>query len=140
MNSDIHWFGFHTDHDFAYLLRLLSAQPIASTETQFIKDLSLFFPNFYDLKTIADMSFGIFRSGLAALSEMLEVYRDDDCKHQAGSDSKITSKCFFALLKRGDGSIDACKGYIFGLDESVEKVLPAIVFGSDHSTQNSSRR
>jgi CCR4-NOT transcription complex subunit 7/8 len=123
MNSDIHWYGFHTDHDFAYLLKMLSAQPIPSTETQFVQDLSLIFPNFYDLKTIADMSFGIYRGSLAALSEKLSVYRDDECAHQAGSDSKITAKCFFALQKIGDGSIEACKGDIYGLNQSVKTVL-----------------
>ena len=24
MNKDIHWYGFHTDHDFAYLLRMFT--------------------------------------------------------------------------------------------------------------------
>lgn len=24
MNPDMHWYGFHTDHDFAYLLRLVT--------------------------------------------------------------------------------------------------------------------
>lgn len=24
MNKDTHWYGFHTDHDFAYLLRIFS--------------------------------------------------------------------------------------------------------------------
>jgi CCR4-NOT transcription complex subunit 7/8 len=24
MNKDIHWYGFHTDHDFSYLLKLLA--------------------------------------------------------------------------------------------------------------------
>jgi CCR4-NOT transcription complex subunit 7/8 len=24
MNKDIHWYGFHTDHDFAYMLRMFS--------------------------------------------------------------------------------------------------------------------
>ncbi len=139
MNTDIHWYGFHTDHDFAYLLKMFSAQPIASTEAQFVQDLSLIFPNFYDLKTIADMSFGLFRSGLATLSEQLGVTRDDDCQHQAGSDSKITARCFFELLNRGDGSVEACKGDIFGLNESVKTVLQTnTIF--DKSTQGSSRR
>ena len=24
LNKDIHWFGFHTDHDFAYLLKIFT--------------------------------------------------------------------------------------------------------------------
>lgn len=60
----------------------------------------------------------MFRSSLANLSEKLSVERDDDCEHQAGSDSKITAKCFFALKRIGDGSVENCKGDIFGLTPS----------------------
>jgi len=90
---------------------------IPQTESQFLTDLTLIFPNFYDIKVIADVSMGMFRSSLAILSERLGVYRDDDCEHQAGSDSKITAKCFFELKKYGD-FIEACKGDIFGLSKS----------------------
>ena len=81
MNRDIHWYGFHTDHDFAYLLKLLSCQPIASSEKQFMSDLCLIFPNIYDVKAIADMSLGLFRSGLSSLCDKLQVYREDNCQH-----------------------------------------------------------
>lgn len=64
------------------------------------------------------MSMGMFRGSLASLSDRLGVYRDDDCEHQAGSDSKITAKCFFELKKLGDNCIDACKGEIFGINRS----------------------
>jgi len=73
MNKDVHWYGFHTDHDFAYLLKLLAGQPIANSEKQFLSDLSLIIPNFYDIKVIADQTFGMFRSSLANLSEKLGV-------------------------------------------------------------------
>lgn len=64
------------------------------------------------------MSMGMFRGSLASLSDRLGVYRDDDCEHQAGSDSKITAKCFFELKKFGDNCIEACKGEIFGINRS----------------------
>lgn len=54
MNSDIHWYGFHTDHDFAYLLRMLSGQTLPADEMSFFKELSYLFPSFYDIKFIAD--------------------------------------------------------------------------------------
>ena len=115
MNRDITWYGFHTDHDFAYLLRMISGLQIASTETQFLSDLSLVFPNFYDIKVIADVYFGMYRGSLAYLCDRLGVTRDDDNEHQAGSDSRITAKCFFELKKSIDGDIDSCKGDIYGL-------------------------
>ena len=81
LNKDIHWYGFHTDHDFAYLLRIFTGQLLPMVESQFMKDLSLIFPNFYDIKVIADMSYGFFRSSLQSLAEKLHVTRDDDCEH-----------------------------------------------------------
>jgi CCR4-NOT transcription complex subunit 7/8 len=137
MNSDIHWYGFHTDHDFAYLLRLLTAQPIASSETQFLSDLSLIFPNFYDVKEIADMSMGGYRGGLASLCENLGVYREDDCAHQAGSDSKITAKAFFALKKFGEASIESCKGDIYGLSKTDKNTFLPTIGGSSHKSESS---
>jgi len=81
MNRDVHWFGFHTDHDFAYLLKMFSAQPIPATEKQFMADLSLIFPSIYDVKAIADMSMGIYRGSLSSLCDKLQVEREDDCQH-----------------------------------------------------------
>lgn len=81
MNKDIHWHGFHTDHDFAYLLKLLAGQPIPNLESQFLSDLLLIFPNYYDSKLIADHSLGLFRGSLASLAERLGVEREDDCEH-----------------------------------------------------------
>ena len=80
------------------------------------------------------MSFGIYRGSLSALCEKLGVYREDDCAHQAGSDSKITAKSFFALLKIGDGSIEACKGDIYGLTQSIKTVLKTKISAGDYST------
>ena len=99
MNKDLHWFGFHTDLDFAYLLKLFTGTLLPDTERSFLDNVSLLFPNFYDLKSIADLSFGSFRGSLGSLSERLGVIRDDKCEHQAGSDSRLTSKCFFQIMK-----------------------------------------
>lgn len=97
VNPDIYWYGFHTDHDFAYLLKILTGLSIPKSQDQFLTDLSLVFPNFYDVKVIADNYFGMFRSSLSALSDKLGVLRDDNQQHQAGSDSKLTSRCFYQL-------------------------------------------
>ena len=81
MSRDTQWYGFHTDHDFAYLLKLISGLPIAQTEVQFLSDLSLIFPNFYDIKVMAEMYYGMYRGSLSYLSDMLGVKRDDDQEH-----------------------------------------------------------
>jgi hypothetical protein len=46
-----------------------------------MQDLNYVFPNLYDIKLIADMSWGLFRGSLGTLSDKLGVYRDDDCEH-----------------------------------------------------------
>lgn len=97
MNRDTHWYGFHTDHDFGYLYRIITGINLPYEEKHFLDELLVIFPNFYDIKVIADNSLGVYRGSLATLSERLGVVRDDDCEHQAGSDSKITAKCFMEL-------------------------------------------
>jgi hypothetical protein len=79
------------------------------------------FPKFYDVKLIADQAFGLFRGSLLSLSERLGVYRDDNCEHQAGSDSKITAKCFFELKKLANNLIPYCRGEIYGLISNNQK-------------------
>jgi hypothetical protein len=46
-----------------------------------MNELQTIFPNYYDIKVIADASMGLFRGSLASLSDRLGVYRDDDCEH-----------------------------------------------------------
>jgi hypothetical protein len=55
MNRDIHWYGFHTDHDFGYLQRTLTGIELPFEEKQFLDELFILFPNFYDIKVIADI-------------------------------------------------------------------------------------
>lgn len=78
MNKDLHWYGFSTDHDFAYLHRILSGLPVPTTENQFLTDLSLLFPNIYDIKVLADRSFGVYRGSLSYLCDKLNVNRMDE--------------------------------------------------------------
>jgi CCR4-NOT transcription complex subunit 7/8 len=80
-NKDVHWYGFHTDHDFAYLQRMLSGNPIPKSESQFLQELSSTFPSFYDIKLVADVALGLFRGSLGSLSDRLGVFRDDSCEH-----------------------------------------------------------
>jgi len=100
-NPDVVWYGFHTDHDFAYLLKLISGERIPSQgPSQFMKTLKLYFPQVLDVKVMAEsvMTNG-FRGGLSKLACSLGVTRDDQIEHQAGSDSKLTARCLFALIE-----------------------------------------
>lgn len=82
-------------------------------------DLQVTFPNCYDIKFVADIALGTFRGSLTSLSDRLGVFRDDDCEHQAGSDSKITAKCFFELKRICEDVINQSQGQIFGLSKSI---------------------
>jgi len=63
-----------------------------------MKTLNLYFPQVLDVKVIAEniMASG-FRGGLNKLAYSLGVTRADQNEHQAGSDSKLTAQCLFAL-------------------------------------------
>ena len=66
-NSDTVWYGFHTDHDFAYLNRLITGSSIPNTEAAFLNELKIVFPNYYDIKVIAEHHEGLYRGSLATL-------------------------------------------------------------------------
>jgi CCR4-NOT transcription complex subunit 7/8 len=112
----VHWFGFHTDHDFAYLYRVLKGADLPMQENQFLDDVVNYFPNIYDVKIMADYHLKGFRSSLQQLAQILGVTRDDNCEHQAGSDSKITAKCFFELKQREPALVSMTHGDILGFN------------------------
>ncbi len=114
LNKEMHWYGFHTDHDFAYLLRLCSGEMLPQAESKFLKSLKMYFPNIYDVKIMADPPYG-YKSSLYNLSMILQVLRDDSAEHQAGSDSKLTARCFFELKKQDETLLDSYHGEIYGL-------------------------
>jgi hypothetical protein len=89
------------------------------SENQFLDEVARYFPNIYDVKIMADFQIrGGFRSSLLALSEKLEVTRDDNCEHQAGSDSKITAKCFIEMMKQDEKILHNISGDILGFSRS----------------------
>ena len=53
-NPNVHWYGFHTDHDFAYLLHTFSGASLPEDDKQFLLDLKTVIPSYYDIKVIAD--------------------------------------------------------------------------------------
>lgn len=57
LNKEVTWYGFHTDHDFAYLLKLVKGDYLPNTENQFLDEVAIYFPNIYDVKIIANLYF-----------------------------------------------------------------------------------
>eukprot|EP01017_Pseudomicrothorax_dubius_P044435 TRINITY_DN7505_c0_g1_i3.p1 TRINITY_DN7505_c0_g1~~TRINITY_DN7505_c0_g1_i3.p1 ORF type:complete len:253 (-),score=49.62 TRINITY_DN7505_c0_g1_i3:532-1290(-) len=51
-NEEVRWITFHPAFDFAYLMKLLSGTNLPQAEHEFDKELSVYFPTFYDVKYI----------------------------------------------------------------------------------------
>lgn len=66
MNNNITWISHSGGYDFAYLLRLITDRPLPNNREEFLGDLNIFFPNYYDLDLINQrLNFQIFMlSGL----------------------------------------------------------------------------
>ena len=98
LNPDIYWISYHGSYDFGYLLKLLTNENIPKIEDEFIKQLSLYFNNYYDVKILVKDLDYYFNGGLNKLIYKLGVSRKGEM-HQAGSDSLATIESFFTLKK-----------------------------------------
>jgi len=108
-----HWIGFHTDHDFAYLLALLSGEDLPTDVPDFFYSLGTYVSTFHDLKVISERCADLQRGSLNKLAEQLCVSRDEgSIQHTAGSDSKLTARCFFALTGR-ESILEECENMIY---------------------------
>ncbi|OLQ16598.1 CAF1 family ribonuclease family protein [Cryptosporidium hominis] len=99
LNPKVKWISFHGCYDFAYLVKILSSQPLPETETNFIELVKALFPTLYDLKFILKQLSSLSHlSSLQKLSEHLKIQRIG-IAHQAGSDALVTCCTFFKLFK-----------------------------------------
>jgi CCR4-NOT transcription complex subunit 7/8 len=95
LNDNVKWISFHSGYDFAYLLKVLSCQPLPDDDSEFFELLRLFFPCLFDLKHMM-RSCQSLRGGLQQLADDLKVARIGP-QHQAGSDSLLTCMAFFKM-------------------------------------------
>lgn len=95
--DDIRWISFQGGYDFGYLLKLISGEALPSSEREFFETLGLFFPNFWDVKFLVELTEHL-SGGLDAIAQMLGVQRFGQ-KHQAGSDALLTLHVFFRLQR-----------------------------------------
>lgn len=74
MNKEVKWISFHGSYDFGYLLKLLTCQPLPSSEPQFFELLHDFFPSLYDIKYILQNCPNLDSSiSLQKVAELLDV-------------------------------------------------------------------
>lgn len=108
LNSDIVWVSFHSIYDFAYLVKIMTFNPMPATEIEFKKFMKIIFPNFYDLKVLFP------KKGLQEIANDLGITREG-IMHQAGSDSHLTSMIFWELKKQNE-KLNDCKNRLFGIE------------------------
>lgn len=89
------WISFHSGYDFGYLVRLLTAMSLPTSEEQFFEWLRTWFPYCYDIKFMMRASKSL-KGGLQEVADDLGVTRIGT-SHQAGSDSLLTASTFFRM-------------------------------------------
>lgn len=139
LNPDVRWIAFHSGYDFAYLLKLVTNNQLPHKESEFFDILHIFFPYIYDIKYLMK-SCDTLKGGLSQVAEDLGVPRIGPA-HQAGSDSLLTSFCFFKMMSTFfENNLDDPRyiGIVFGLggtgsekegytSESIDNVVAAVV-------------
>eukprot|EP01138_Halocafeteria_seosinensis_P010989 gb/GECG01011224.1/.p1 GENE.gb/GECG01011224.1/~~gb/GECG01011224.1/.p1 ORF type:complete len:204 (+),score=16.48 gb/GECG01011224.1/:1-612(+) len=143
---NVKWISFHSGYDFGYLLKvrdimgtdfqvpkdvvllsnnlqLLTCQALPEDEHSFFSLLSRYFPYIYDIKQLMRSVDGL-QGGLNRVAEDLGVDRVGP-KHQAGSDSLLTSAVFFAMSERFFESNVEKKGFtgsLYGLKNPFNQI------------------
>jgi len=120
LNDDIHWISFHGIYDFAYFLRCITNLPLPDNEHSFFETLKIYFPNYFDIRFLVRYN-EEFRGSLSRLGQELNISRIGT-KHQAGSDSLITSEIFFKLVKEflHEDATKTDKNILFGIGAGLE--------------------
>lgn len=134
LTDDVHWISFHSGYDFAYLIKMLTSNPLPEGEDQYRKLVELFFPSLLDVKYLWRHANGLVRKGaigshatsiltnLGTKSGLQDLADELGCQrvgtsHTAGSDAWLTGAVFWELRKKifsGDVPKDM-NGQMWGL-------------------------
>ncbi|KAL1878809.1 hypothetical protein VTK73DRAFT_7462 [Phialemonium thermophilum] len=135
--DNVRWISFHGGYDFGYLTKLLICRQLPNDEVEFDQIMKLYFPSTYDVKHLMKHAIKLHnsgmltpndpsvaeilqkfehKSGLENIAETLKIKRVGSA-HQAGSDSLLTGRVFFALREKiFNGEIsDDHLGKVWGL-------------------------
>jgi len=117
------WVSFHGSYDFAYLLKLLINENLPTSESEYIRLLGCYFPNYYDIRILIKDIDTYFHGGLNKLIYELDIKRKG-IKHQAGSDSIATIEAYHKLIENGSINMKKLK--------KLKNVLYGIGIGRDN--------
>lgn len=95
LSEDIVWLSFHSSYDFAYLSKILLNSNLPANQTEFLRNLELLFPNFFDVKFLLRKT-TMLKKGLQEIADEFGLNRIG-IQHQAGSDSILTRDVFFRV-------------------------------------------
>eukprot|EP01061_Rhynchopus_euleeides_P016461 TRINITY_DN27745_c0_g1_i1.p1 TRINITY_DN27745_c0_g1~~TRINITY_DN27745_c0_g1_i1.p1 ORF type:complete len:441 (+),score=158.44 TRINITY_DN27745_c0_g1_i1:67-1389(+) len=116
----VKWLSFHAGYDFGYLIKVLTSSELPKEEDDFFELMDMYFPVVYDVKYLLKHTNGLLSemTGLNKLGEGLSVKRIGPA-HQAGSDSLLTSHCFFKLRNEyfSDAGVENHCGVLYGLGQ-----------------------
>ncbi|KDP38660.1 hypothetical protein JCGZ_04013 [Jatropha curcas] len=115
LNDSVHWIVFQGAYDFGYLLKLLTNKNLPDSKEEFYELISMFFPVLHDVKYLIRFCQGL-SGGLEKVAATLRVERIGT-SHQAGSDSLLTCRTFFTLIReRFNGSPpEDSAGFVIGI-------------------------
>ncbi|KAH7884919.1 ribonuclease H-like domain-containing protein [Phlebopus sp. FC_14] len=113
------WISFHSGYDFGYLVKLLTALSLPTSEDVFFDWLHTWFPYCYDIKFMM-RSCKSLKGGLQDVADDLGVTRIGT-SHQAGSDSLLTASTFFKMrdlyFREGVDDVEY-NGKLYGLGQT----------------------
>ncbi|KAH9360950.1 hypothetical protein HPB48_007031 [Haemaphysalis longicornis] len=92
LSDDVKLICFHGAYGMAYLLRLLTNQPLPAEKSEFIEVMKIYFPAVYDVQYLVQTCTNL-TGGLKTLADKL-VLEPRGTRHQAGSDSLLTREVF----------------------------------------------
>ena len=113
-SDDVVWSFFQGGFDLGYLLKLLKPEKLPKDQKGFGELVKLYFPNFYDLKYLTNHIDRHRDTGLNQLARRLGLERIGR-KHQAGSDSLLTTQAFFEMRKQYPRLMEEAKNVVAGI-------------------------
>ena len=138
LNPEIHWVSYQGSYDFGYLLKILRNENLPKNENDFINELNLYFPNFYDLRILLKNDQNYFQGGLSKLLNLLRIERKG-IMHQAGSDAIATIDCFhksitFKIIN--EKKISIFRNILYGIEKGKDNINTINYINNNKKNEN----